>query len=449
MSDLIRERPVLKPAQLNALARDLLEGAFAQVWVQGEISNFSRPGSGHLYFTLKDDRAQVRCALFKQKAMYLRFTPRDGLQVLVRARLTVYEARGEYQLVAEHMEEAGEGALRVAFEALKTRLAAEGLFAAERKRPLPRFARRLGLITSASGAAVRDVLTVLRRRFPLLDVDVLPVSVQGASAAAEVRSMLERAAASGLYDVLLVTRGGGSLEDLWAFNDEALARAIVASPVPVVSAVGHEIDFSLADFAADLRAATPSAAAELLVPDRNELRAHLQQLLRRMHAAVARRQQAMAQRCDHAALRLHAGRPQLRVERAGHRLELLRTQLQSTQLRGLGLRVQRLRLGAMALEQQHPRQRLAAQAHRAELLARALITAGHRRIARESTTLHGLARALHSLSPFATLARGYAVIREPGGGPVLRRAADTGVGAALEAQLAEGRLQLRVTGTGN
>ena len=446
MPELIRERAVLKPAQLNALARDLLEGAFAQVWVQGEISNFSRPASGHLYFTLKDDRAQVRCALFKQKAMYLRFTPRDGLQVLVRARLTVYEARGEYQLVAEHMEEAGEGALRIAFDALKGKLAAEGLFAAERKRTLPRLPRRLGLITSPSGAAVRDVLTVLRRRFPLLEVDVLPVSVQGANASVEVRMMIERAAASGRYDVLLVTRGGGSLEDLWAFNDEALVRAIVASRVPVVSAVGHEVDFSLADFVADLRAATPSAAAELLVPDQNDLRAHLQQLSRRLHAAIARRQQALAQRCDHAALRMHIGRPQVRLERAGHHLALLRTRLQATQLRGLGLRVQRLRIAGIALEQQHPRHRLATQAHRAELLARTLVAAGHRRIARESTTLHGLARALHSLSPFATLARGYAVLREPDGGRVLRRASDTEVGAALEAQLAEGRLQVRVTG---
>jgi exodeoxyribonuclease VII large subunit len=187
MSELLRERPVLKPSQLNALARDLLEGSFSQVWVQGEISNFSRPASGHLYFTLKDDRAQVRCALFRQKAMYLRFAPKDGALVLVRGKATLYEARGEHQLILEHMEEAGEGALRVAFEALKQRLSAEGLFAAERKRALPRLVRRLGLITSPSGAAVRDVLSVTARRFPMLEVDVLPVAVQGTGAAA-VRS---------------------------------------------------------------------------------------------------------------------------------------------------------------------------------------------------------------------------------------------------------------------
>jgi exodeoxyribonuclease VII large subunit len=301
------DRPVLKPSQLNALARDLLEGSFAQVWVQGEISNFSRPASGHLYFTLKDERAQVRCALFRMQAQRLRFLPRDGLQVLARGRLTLYEARGEYQLVLEHLEEAGEGALRQAFEELKRRLAAEGLFEAARKRALPRFVRRLGVITSPRGAAVRDVLSVLGRRFPLLEIDVLPVAVQGATSAAELRAMLALAAASGRYDVLLLTRGGGSLEDLWSFNDEALARAIVASAVPVVSAVGHEIDFSLSDFAADLRAPTPSAAAELLVPDATELRAHVRQLGARL-AAVARREQA-ARAARRPGLAAPAGRP--------------------------------------------------------------------------------------------------------------------------------------------
>ena len=250
MSTLARERQVLRPSQLNALARDLLEGSFPQVWVEGEISNFSRPASGHAYFTLKDARAQVRCALFRSNAARLRFAPRDGMLVLARGRLTLYEARGDYQLVLEHLEEAGEGALRRAFEELKARLAAEGLFDTDRKRPLPAYTRRLAVITSPRGAAVRDVLSVLGRRFPLLEVEVLPVPVQGDGAAAQILDMLQRAGRSGRYDLILLTRGGGSLEDLWAFNDEALARAIVASPVPVVAAIGHEVDVSLADFAA-------------------------------------------------------------------------------------------------------------------------------------------------------------------------------------------------------
>ena len=245
MSEPARERQLLTPSQLNALARDLLEGQFTQVWVEGEISGFSRPASGHAYFTLKDGRAQVRCALFRQNAQRLRFAPRDGQLVQARGRVTLYEARGDYQLVLDHLEEAGEGALRRTLEELKARLAAEGLFDAERRRPLPAFPRRLGVLTSPTGAAVRDVLSVLARRFPLLPVDVLPVPVQGDGAAARIRAMLAAAAASGRYDVLLLTRGGGSLEDLWAFNEVDLVRAVAASPVPVVCAVGHETDCSI------------------------------------------------------------------------------------------------------------------------------------------------------------------------------------------------------------
>src|SRR3990170_24119 len=239
---------VLTPSQLNTLARDLLEGAFPLIWVEGELGNVSRPASGHLYFTLKDERAQVRCAMFKPKSTWLKFQPREGLRVLARGRLTLYEARGDYQLVLDHMEEAGEGALRRAFDALKAKLAADGVFDDARKRPLPAFPRRIGLITSPSGAVVRDVLSVLARRFPLVEVDVLPVPVQGETAAAQIRGMLSRAIASERYDVLLVARGGGSLEDLWAFNDEQLARAIFGSLAPVVSGVGHETDTTIADY---------------------------------------------------------------------------------------------------------------------------------------------------------------------------------------------------------
>ncbi|MEG3193332.1 exodeoxyribonuclease VII large subunit, partial [Lysobacter sp. D1-1-M9] len=305
---------VLTPSQLNTLARDLLEGAFPLVWVEAELGNLSRPASGHLYFTLKDARAQVRCAMFKPKSTWLKFAPREGLRVLARGRLTLYEARGDYQLVLDHMEEAGEGALRRAFEELKAKLAAEGLFAAERKRPLPKFASRIGLITSPSGAAVRDVLSVLARRFPLVQAEVLPVPVQGEAAAAQITRMLQRAAASNRFDVLVLARGGGSLEDLWAFNDEHLARAIAASTVPVVSAIGHETDFSLADFAADVRAPTPSVAAELLVPHRDDLLQRLRSLDARLRNLQTQRLRQAMQRADRAALRLNALRPQARVE---------------------------------------------------------------------------------------------------------------------------------------
>ncbi|MFQ6313920.1 exodeoxyribonuclease VII large subunit, partial [Lysobacter capsici] len=304
---------VLTPSQLNALARDLLEDTFPLIWVEGELGNLSRPSSGHLYMTLKDARAQVRCAMFKPKSSWLKFVPREGLRVLARGRLTLYEARGDYQLVLDHMEEAGEGALRRAFEELKARLSAEGLFDNERKRELPRFPTRIAVITSPSGAAVRDVLSVLARRFPLVEAEVLPVPVQGDGAAERITAMLQRAQASQRYDVIVLARGGGSLEDLWAFNDERLARAIAASAVPVVSAIGHETDFSLADFAADVRAPTPSVAAELLVPQRDDLLHRLRVLDARLANLQGQRLRQAMQRTDRAGLRLNAQRPQARL----------------------------------------------------------------------------------------------------------------------------------------
>jgi exodeoxyribonuclease VII large subunit len=444
MTGLARERAVLKPSQLNAMARDLLEGSFAQAWVQGEISNFSRPASGHLYFTLKDERAQVRCALFKQKALYLRFAPRDGLQVLVRGRLTLYEARGDYQLVLEHMEEAGEGALRRAYEELKARLDAEGLFAAGRKRALPRMPRRLGILTSPTGAAVRDVLSVLGRRFPLVEAEVLPVPVQGEGAAAQVRGMLEKAAASGRYDVLVLARGGGSLEDLWAFNDEALVRAVAACPVPVVSAIGHEVDFSLCDFAADLRAPTPSAAAELLVPDRGELSQRVGQLRHRLERGIQRELAAGAQRADQSWLRLQAGHPRQRLALAGHRAARLKSRLDARLGEDLRLRVLRLRGQGLRLVRLHPRETLARQEHALALRLQRLQAALATHLQRHALGLQALGRGLNAVNPFATLERGYAILRREDDGKVLTQARQASSGDRLQAQLADGVLDLRV-----
>ena len=444
MSQLGRERQVLRPSQLNALARDLLEGSFAQVWVEGEISNFSQPASGHLYFTLKDDRAQVRCAMFRQKAMYLRFQPSDGALVLARGRLTLYEARGDYQLVLEHLEEAGEGALRRAFEELKARLAAEGLFAPERKRALPRFIRRLGVITSPRGAAVRDVLSVLARRFPLIDVEILPVPVQGADAAPAIRAQLDAAQRSGRYDALLLTRGGGSLEDLWCFNDESLVRAIAGCSVPIVSAVGHEIDFTLSDFAADMRAPAPSAAAELLVPDQSELDARLRHSEHRLQAAHQRQQRQRMQRADQAFLRLQNIRPQLRLERGQHRLAALRHRLDLALQRPLTEGVSRLRAAVQRLDHQHPQLRLQQQRHRLALLRQRQQAALDRDLQLRSGRLREIVRALAGVSPLATLARGYAIVQRSDSGVVVKCADDVDPGDSLDAHLAEGRLRLRV-----
>ncbi|HQW81086.1 MAG TPA: exodeoxyribonuclease VII large subunit, partial [Pseudomonadota bacterium] len=253
----------LTPTTLNAEVRAALERGFPLFWIEGEVSNFLKAKSGHLYFSLKDAGAQVRCAMWRPRAMLLRFVPTDGQQVLARARMTLYEPRGEFQLQIEHLEPAGQGALQRAFDELKTRLALEGLFDSGRKRALPVFPQRIAIVSSASGAAIRDIVSVLARRFPLLEADLFPSLVQGAEAPAQLRVQLDRIAALRRHDLVLVTRGGGSIEDLFAFNDEALARRIASMPMPVVSAVGHEVDFTIADFVADLRAPTPSAAAEL------------------------------------------------------------------------------------------------------------------------------------------------------------------------------------------
>jgi exodeoxyribonuclease VII large subunit len=436
---------VLTPSQLNALARSVLEDSFALVEVEGELSNLSRPASGHLYFTLKDRHAQVRCALFKPKSQRLRFKPADGLQVLARGRVTLYEPRGDYQLIVEHLEPAGEGALQRAFELLKRRLEAEGLFDAARKQPLPRWIGRLGVLSSPRGAAIHDVLSVLGRRFPLLAVELLPVPVQGAAAAAEIVRMLQRADASGRYDVLLLTRGGGSLEDLQAFNDEALARAIAACRTPVVCAVGHEVDFTIAEFAADLRAPTPSAAAEALTPDRGELLQRLRTLQSQLDRCRQRQQRTAMQRVDQLFARLRSQRPQARLQRGRTELELLARRLRGC-MQG---RLRQYRQGHAhlhsRLQAQHPRLRLQASRSRVLQAGRRLQPVIAQRLQRDARALAALARALHAVSPLATLSRGYAILREGESGPVLRSVGAARVGQSLGAQLADGQLALTVT----
>lgn len=434
---------ILQPAQLNTLARDLLEGAFPSVWVEGEIGNLSRPASGHMYFNLKDARAQVRCAMFKPRSQWLRFRPADGMRVLVRGRLTLYEARGDYQLILEHMEEAGEGALLRALEELRQRLAAEGLFDAARKRPLPALPRRIGVLTSPSGAAVRDVLTVLGRRFPLARVDVIPIPVQGADAAPRIVSMLRDTYAAGRYDVLLLTRGGGSLEDLWCFNDEALARAIAESPVPLVSAIGHETDTTLADHAADLRVATPSAAAELLVPDQRALLRSVDTARQQLDAAIRRRADALSQRADRAWLRLAAVRPGRQLARLGDLLHALGHRLDGTAATVVARRRQAMTQLGIRLQARHPGTQLVAGRDRGSRAATALGRAMQQRLLASTQALGGALRALQALSPLATLERGYALVLDPDG-RARSRAADIRPGQALELRMHDGQLDVRV-----
>ena len=437
-------REVYTPSALTRFVRDLLEDALPLIWVEGEISNFSRPASGHLYFTLKDSGAQVRCAMFKPRSTWLRFKPGDGMRVLARARVSLYEARGEFQLIVDSLEEAGEGALQRAFEQLKAKLAAEGLFDPAHKRALPRLPRRIGVITSPSGAAIRDVLSVLARRFPLAEVEILPVPVQGREAPPAIVAALHAASNARRHDVLLLTRGGGSLEDLWAFNDEAVARAIHASAIPVVSAVGHEIDFTIADFSADLRAPTPSAAAELLVPDVGEIARSIARQRQRIEQLLRRGLETRAQRLDHLLARVNAQRPQARIARADERLALLHRRLLERAGGGIERRAAQLAQARTRLLAQHPATLLARGAERADGLRERLRAAARRRVEQREARLAELGRTLHAVSPLATLDRGYAILLERASGRVVRSAAQVSVGAALQARLADGQLALKV-----
>ena len=437
-----RDDQILTPSQLNTLARDLLEGAFPLVWLEAELGNVTRPASGHLYFTLKDARAQVRCAMFRPKSQWLKFQPREGLRVLARGRLTLYEARGDYQLVLDHLEEAGEGALRRAFEQLRARLEAEGLFDSSRKRALPAHLRRLAVITSPTGAAVRDVLSVLARRFPMLEVELLPALVQGDSAAAQLSDLLQRADASGRYDAILLTRGGGSLEDLWAFNDERLARSIAGSTTPVVSAVGHETDFTLADFAADLRAPTPSVAAELLVPDQRELALRVQRARSRLLQLQQHGLDQAMQRSDRAALRLNACSPQARLRLLQRRQEEAFRQLHAQRRRLFEQLRGRLQRAAAALRLHDPMRELPRLRQR--LLAANPQPLIQRRLQHESLALRGLARSLEAISPLATVTRGYAILTRADDGTLVRVRQQVQPGERLNARIGDGTLVLRV-----
>jgi exodeoxyribonuclease VII large subunit len=443
-ADYAAQREIFSPSALVQRARDLLERNFPLLWVEGEISNFSRPASGHFYFSLKDAQAQVRCAMFKPKSTFLRFRPVDGMRVLARVRVTLYEARGEFQLLVEHMELAGEGALLREFEQLKARLAAEGLFDTARKRPLPRLPRRLGVLTSPTGAAIRDVLSVIARRFPLLEVDILPVPVQGREAPAAIIAMLRAAAALRRHDVFLLTRGGGSLEDLWAFNHEGLARAIRASAIPVVSAIGHEIDFTIADFVADLRAPTPSAAAELLVPDAADLQRHVRTRRDRITRCMQHHLHKLAQRVDHAHARLNTQHPQRRLRACGERLAQLRARLESQHpLRRLRHGAQRLGQLRARLDARQPATLIARRrefvVQREQRLRHALV----RRLQSQARHLSELARALNAVSPLATLQRGYAILLDAQSGRVIRAPADAAAGQQLRARVAGGEFLVR------
>lgn len=440
-------RRVLSVSALTAAVRDLLENAFPEVWVEGELSNCKRWTTGHLYFTLKDPGAQIKGVMFRSALRSLRFSPEDGLRVMLRGRVSVYDPKGEYQLVAEHMEPQGHGALQIAFDQLKRKLDAEGLFDAARKRALPALPRRIGIVTSLDGAALRDMVRVLRRRYPNAHLVIAPSRVQGEGAGREVARALRWLGRLDQVDVIIVGRGGGSLEDLWTFNEEVVARAIVAAPVPVISAVGHETDYTIADFVADLRAPTPSAAAEIVVRRKDDFCERIDRIHERLNAAMlalVRRSQGrlhalearpgfagargrIAMRGRHVAelsASLHRAATAL-VARRGRRHELLRRQLDVFDPRH--------RLAAI-------RTRLVAQRGRLDAAARATHN-------RTESRFRACAARLGSLSPLAVLARGYAVCWDATRTRILRDATTVDVGAQMRVTLARGELHCTVDGT--
>ena len=441
-----RERDVYTVSRLNREARALVEGGLGTVWLEAEVSNFVRHGSGHWYFTLKDDAAQVRCAMFRQRNAAVAVPPRNGMQVLVRARAGVYEPRGEFQLVVDHLEEAGEGELRRRFERLKRELAAEGLFDTARKRPLPRLPRCIGVVTSPTGAAIRDILHVLGRRFPAVPVVVYPAPVQGPGAAAAIAAAIRLASARADCEVLIVGRGGGSLEDLWAFNEEVVARAIVDCAVPVISAVGHEVDVTISDLAADVRAPTPSAAAELVVPDAREWLRSLSTLATRLLGAWSRRHAGWQEGVDWSRRRLAQLHPRAMLEQRQQRLDELDARLRTALEASLQLRAHRLEARRAELGRVSPQALLAALGHRLGLARTRLPASQASALERAGGRLRTVARALQAVSPLATLDRGYAIVTTAADHRLLTDPAQAPPGTEIEARLARGRLRARVTG---
>lgn len=394
-------------SRLNAEVRLTLELQFRQLWLCGEISNFVAASSGHWYFSLKDTAAQVKVAMFKQANRNAAFMPRNGQQVLIRARISVYEPRGEYQLLVDFIEPAGDGLLRQQYEMLKAKLTAEGLFAPERKKPLPAEVRRIGVITSPTGAAVRDILTVLARRAPALEVIIYPALVQGAQAAQDLQAALSHAIRRNEVDVLIIGRGGGSLEDLYCFNDEALARQIAYCPLPIVSAVGHEIDFTIADFVADVRAATPSAAAELVSPDQQHQLTQLLQLHQRLQRGIRQQlgQQAQWFLQQHSKLQLL--HPKRRLEQQQQRLDELQLRLQRAGQQQIERKQQQLRQQQQALLQRAPR--TGEWFQHSKMLNERLQLAMQQQLQQQVQQWQQQSALLHQVSPLATLNRGYSL----------------------------------------
>ena len=438
------QRHIYTVAELTSAIRGALESSFGDVWVEGEISNCRLWNTGHLYFTLKDGDAQIKIVMFRSAVRYLKFKPEDGLHVVARGRLGVYEPKGEYQLVCEHLQPRGLGALQLAFEQLKAKLQAEGLFAQARKRPLPSLPAKIGIVTSLDGAALRDIIKVLNRRHPTAHLVIRPARVQGDGAAAEVAAGIRAIGRVPGVDVIIVARGGGSVEDLWAFNEEPVARAMVHSPVPVISGVGHEVDFTIADFAADVRAPTPSAAAEMVVAAHTEFRTRIDRLSQRLRSGVNTQLQRRQARVHALERRRGLAAWPARLAMRGRHLAELGHSLRLAIAAGLGHRHREFHGIRARLEAHDVRRQLTAVGGRLAALDTQLGNTMQRRHDRARARVESLAARLDSLSPLAVLGRGYAVCWDAGRTRVIRRAAEAPTGSRVRVTLHEGEIVCEV-----
>ena len=435
-------RDIYTVTRLNREVRAVLEGSFPALWVQGEISNLARPASGHLYFSLKDSNSQVRCAMFRNRNRLLKFSPENGMEVIALAAVGLYEGRGEFQLIVERLEPAGVGALQKAFEELKAKLAGQGLFDAARKRPPPAFPDSVGVVTSPSGAAVRDILHVLNRRWPRARVIVYPVPVQGEGAGAQIARAIETAGRRGEAEVLILARGGGSLEDLWAFNEEVVARAVIGSPVPVVTGVGHETDFTIADFVADLRAPTPSAAAEAVSPDRAELAERVNGVMNKLLVQTNQHLRKFRELLRYYEKRLP--HPARRLQHISQHLDGLSLRLLQCQKTVVAVkRSQLLKLQA-GINHYNPRHLLKYHDSRCRHLGEQLDAGMARRLKALKERLENTAHNLHTVSPLVTLERGYAIVTRVEDNRIIRDAASLRPGDAIKTRLARGQIHSTV-----
>jgi len=436
------QRDIYNVTRLNREVRAVLEGSFPSIWLQGEISNFACPASGHMYLSLKDVHSQVRCAMFKGKNRFLKFEPENGAEVLVRANVSLYEGRGEFQLIIEQMELAGEGGLQRAYEELKQKLFKEGLFEEDHKKPVPAMPRTIGVITSPTGAAIRDIMSILKRRYPAGNIIVYPVAVQGNGAAEQIINMLKTAEKRNECDVIILSRGGGSIEDLWAFNNETLARTIFDCSLPVVSGIGHEIDFTIADFVADQRAPTPSAAAELVSPDQMHIKQTLSLQQNRLIQILQASLSTLRQNISH--LEKCLPHPATQLQNNAQRLDAISIRMNHSIQSTVTQQNHRLHEQLSTLNKNSPLHKLQLYIERSEQIHQRLKQAANHHYQNLHAQIQTVARALNAVSPLATLNRGYAIVQKYDNQEIIRNAEQLDPGDEVLTRFSQGQAKCTV-----